>query len=115
MKCFLRASFPKFIILDPLYSDLGCWEGYDDSDTYTIHQVTVPSSLDSIADPVRKCYESTVKLGFNTFGINIDRCKTSATAENTYKKLGKADTCRDNGRGGAGGKNQVYKINRKLI
>jgi hypothetical protein len=69
-----------------------------------------------ISDDILRCYDATVKLGFNTFGLTghtDTKCITSKTAEHTYKKLGKSTNCRANGIG-ANNRAQVYKINRKL-
>lgn len=73
---------------------------------------------DGISNDILKCYDATVKLGFDTFGIlqnsNGDiMCRTSESAANTYNKFGKATDCQDNGTG-ADKKAQIYRIISKL-
>ena len=65
-----------------------------------------------INDDILRCYDATVKLGFDTFGIGQNsngdiKCRTSETAANTYNRFGKATDCQDNGLG-ADKKAQMY-------
>lgn len=74
-----------------------------------------------ITDDIERCYDATVKLGFDTFLISgqLDDatkavCRTSEFADKTHKAYGKATTsCKANGHG-KDLNAQVYKINRKL-
>ena len=102
-----------------MFEDLGCWI-YSQDGTTTMDRaedlITLDASVGLDVGMILRCYDATVKLGFNTFGLTghtNTKCITSKTAEHTYKKLGKSTNCRANGIG-ANKVAQVYKINRKL-
>ena len=65
-------------------------------------------------DPINKCYQATLYLGYSVFGvINGGRCASSATAQEDYQKLGKEVTCNNKGTGIARIA-QMYEINGKV-
>ena len=69
-------------------------------------------------DPIKKCYQAALTLGFQVFAIAANgMCASSPTSQQDYKKAGKATTCNKNGTGGGLGvldMAQMYEINGKL-
>ena len=82
---------------------LGCWTDANDR--------AIEGGVRFISDsPMEDCYKLAKKFGWRVFAVeNYKNCQTASDADETYKKYGKSDKCKDNGRGGVWSYN-AYRI-----
>ncbi|XP_070565850.1 uncharacterized protein [Ptychodera flava] len=96
----------------PGLENLGCWRDTRDRAIPTLERKDdiLDGNYRSREEPIRKCKEAALSRGFSVFAIqNGGWCASSENAEDTFKKYGESDNCKDDGEGGKWA-NQVYKI-----
>eukprot|EP00116_Pleurobrachia_bachei_P019063 sb/3479325/ len=104
-----------FISCDKRYDSLGCWDDGDNQAAIPSLEGSFPYSNRSWVerpDPIAACRRAAESKGYSVFAIqNGGWCTGSPTAQNTYRKYGVADNCREDGTGGFYS-NNVYEITR---
>ena len=96
---------------DPV-TQLGCWADKADRAIPTLEgqDNRLDGNYWSRSNSLHKCKAAAEARGWTIFALqNGGWCASSATAGDTYKKYGSAESCLANGAGGAWG-NQVYRI-----